>query len=138
MLQVTNDIFFVTAGIFAAYDPDNTPDGGGLDRGEMMSIDDTTDANLVQSSLHVLRHAPVCGRVRTFAQALATYDWRASSAPGLSESEETLRQGFRGSGGYRSLREDVLKHLSHGHGWVANVASEVRSRLGLVTDVADQ
>ncbi|MGE3425026.1 MAG: DGQHR domain-containing protein [Dehalococcoidia bacterium] len=43
--------------------------------------------------------------------ALAAYDWRASEAPGLSADEAKLKSVFRGSGGYRELRLELLRHL---------------------------
>lgn len=46
------------------------------------------------------------------ARRLATYDWRSSKAPGLTDEQRVLKAGFRGSGGYRDLREHVLRHLA--------------------------
>ena len=43
---------------------------------------------------------------------LSTYDWRTSKANGLSEQQRTAKLAFRGSGGYREIRRQLLKHLS--------------------------
>ena len=131
LLQVTNDLFFVTANLFTA-DVD-VRDGDELDRDDTENEDETTDAQLVHTHLNALTHSSIRRRAESLAQALATYDWRASSAPGLSDAEVILRQGFRGSSGYRLLREDVLRHLRHSSGWVADASEKVRSRLGMAS-----
>ena len=55
-------------------------------------------------------------------KVLATYDWRASSAPHLSDDERLRKAAFRGSGGYKELRREVLTHLAKGTGDVARAA----------------
>jgi DGQHR domain-containing protein len=45
--------------------------------------------------------------------SLAQYDWRSSSAEGLTDEQEREKSGFRGSGGYQQLRKSVLKFLSN-------------------------
>jgi hypothetical protein len=43
--------------------------------------------------------------------SLSKFDWRTSNAPGLSEQERLNKAVFRGSGGYKELRVQILKHL---------------------------
>lgn len=45
------------------------------------------------------------------AEGLATFDWRTSSFPGLSENERLVKAALRGSGGYKELREQLVTHL---------------------------
>ena len=58
------------------------------------------------------------------ASALATYDWRRLSAPDLTERQQLERAGFRGSGGYRLLREQVLKHMRRADRRLAKLVAE--------------
>lgn len=45
-------------------------------------------------------------------QAIAQFDWRSYSAPGLTEEEKSKKAGYRGSGGYKVLRNDLLNFIS--------------------------
>lgn len=57
------------------------------------------------------RRAKIVGFERGVAAALATYDWRTSGAPGLTEEERKDKARFRGSSGYVELRRDLLALL---------------------------
>lgn len=50
--------------------------------------------------------------IKELAKCLASFDWRTSTAKGLSESEVMLRKGFKGSGGYVDLKRLILQHIS--------------------------
>jgi DGQHR domain-containing protein len=67
-------------------------------------------------------------RIRRFLKdlsaVLASYDWRASKAPGLTTQQSREKARFRGSGGYGELRRDVLIHLSQTKWKYAGVATE--------------
>lgn len=69
--------------------------------------------------------------IAQLSEDLASYDWRASGCPGLTETERTLKASFRGSGGYSQLRRNVLAHLMQsGSERVAERATEVHGLLG--------
>lgn len=68
------------------------------------------------------------------ADSLAKYDWRTSSAPGLTEDEQIRKAALRGSGGYKELRRQLLKHLSNVKGSVGKAAEEVLDVLGYVQE----
>jgi DGQHR domain-containing protein len=73
----------------------------------------------------------MCGKfLKAIADGLSTYDWRASDAPGLKEDERLLKAAFRGSGGYKELRKQLLQHLASGAANVAGVAENVLDSLG--------
>jgi len=44
-------------------------------------------------------------------EELSTFDWRTTMFPGLPEDERLKKAAFRGSGGYRELREQLISHL---------------------------
>lgn len=72
-------------------------------------------------------------RLRTFltgiAEGLATYDWRTSSFPGLSEAQRREKAALRGSGGYKELREQLVDHLRDAADQdVARAARELKGR----------
>ena len=128
LLQVANDIFFLKSNDIFFVESDEMPFI--LPDTEYGQNPDDWDTTRVQNCIDMLQITSIGEAVRDLGQALATYDWRAASAPGLTDDEKFVKQGFRGSGGYRHMREDVLRHLRTGQGWVAVAAAEVCSRLG--------
>ncbi len=71
--------------------------------------------------------------LRTFVddltKALATYDWRASDAPGLTPNESKLKSVFRGSGGYRELRLELLRYLESRDDKFSETAKQIRKSI---------
>ncbi len=66
---------------------------------------------------HMLKAAERHGRdqiqfIADLCRSLAQFDWRTFDDPDLSEEEQNIRRGLRGSGGYRRMRELLLQHLS--------------------------
>ncbi len=70
------------------------------------------DLDRVESSVKSLKKTKIFTFMNELAIALADFDWRASSAPSLSREESLKKAAFRGSGGYRDLRRELLYHLS--------------------------
>ena len=118
LLQVVNDLCFVRADELALYD------WGG-------EQEDEEDQAQITASIHSLREKErIIAFLEELSESLATYDWRASSGPGLTEEERTLKAAFRGSGGYKDLRRDVLNHIANSQGNVAQSAKEILKVLG--------
>lgn len=118
-LHVLNDIAFVLA------DELGLEEWGG--KGELGDDDDKQ----VTASLLSLKHkSKINDFLKELGIALAGFDWRASSAPGLSDDERTLRAAFRGSGGYKELRRKVLQKLSERNDRIGVMAKEVYTALG--------
>lgn len=119
LLQVANDLCYLKS------------DALGLDHWGGLQYDDSTDLEEISISVSNLRdQLEICTFLKDLSQGLASYDWRASSAPGLNEEERLRKAAFRGSGGYKELRRDVLKHLATTAGTVASTAGKVIKRLG--------
>jgi len=76
-------------------------------------------------ALESLSTQPVAKTIHAIAKGLATFDWRTSTADGLTESQRQLKLVFRGSGGYKELRRQLLKHLSAHGGSVSEMASHL-------------
>jgi hypothetical protein len=65
-------------------------------------------------------------RIRELAAGLMRFDWRSLDGPGVIEgSEEAVRKrSYRGSGGYPSLRTDVLKSVAEDYDTLAGGAAK--------------
>lgn len=119
LLQIINDLVFVRSDDLNLHDW-----GGSQERGD--SDDD-------QISMHVdslVSRVDVIDYLDRLAALLSGYDWRSSDAPGLEEGERLLKASFRGSGGYKELRQHVLSYLSKEGGPIGGAAEDVMLRLG--------
>lgn len=121
VLQVTNDLSFVL-----------TKD---LDlaswRGEQAGEAPSEEA--VTSALDSLeRSLPAAARyIKAMAEILASFDWRSSAAPGLDADGRLGQAAFRGSGGYKELRIQLLRLLAASRdSQVSSAAKVVAGRLG--------
>lgn len=94
--------------------------------------DTASDLDAVSVAMEALASQPVAEVLRSIADTLSHFDWRTSSHPSLSEGQRTAKGAFRGSGGYRELRRQLLAHLEQEAGQpVKAVASELRDTLNL-------
>lgn len=90
-----------------------------------------TDEYAVTIALESLKKIDnIASILEKLAGCLADYDWRTSSAPNLSEDVKTLKLAFRGSGGYKELRRQLLHHLSGYTGSIGDTAFDVLEALG--------
>lgn len=98
ILYVTNDLCYVKS------------DELGLD--EIFKEEEdvsAADEKAVTRSLEVFeQNGRIVSFLRNLAAAIAKFDWRASSDPSLVTEEKTKKLVFRGSGGYRELRRQLL------------------------------
>jgi hypothetical protein len=76
-------------------------------------------------ALRSLAAEPVAKTLQAIAKGLASFDWRTSTAKGLTEDQRQLKRVFRGSGGYKELRRQLLRHLSRHGGAVAPTADRL-------------
>ena len=118
LLFITNDLCYMRSGSL------------GLDRWFTDESSDASDHLVVGTIMNPLDKSCVSRFLADLSSELARFDWRTSSAPGLSEEQRTIKSAFRGSGGYRELRRQLLVHLGNGTGDVANAAKEVHLSLG--------
>jgi DGQHR domain-containing protein len=79
----------------------------------------------VLAALKSLRDQPVAKAVSALAKGLASFDWRTSTAKGLTEAQRSAKLVFRGSGGYRELRRQLLLHLFETRGMVSDAAKQL-------------
>ena len=120
ILSVLNDLSFVRA------------DSLGLRDWPPSDFTEGTSEIGLRESLKSLSNLPLNAFLKSIAKALASYDWRTYGAPGLPDLLRSSKARFRGSTGYRELRQDVLSHLAAGSDEeIASASSEVLLMLGL-------
>ena len=119
VLYTTNDLCYVRSEELGL-----TQWGSGEDLG-------ASDSTAVSGALDSLAGERKINQfLRAISDGLVTYDWRTASAPGLSEEGKTAKLAFRGSGGYKELRRQVLEHLSEEGRDVGRAATAVQRALG--------
>jgi len=72
----------------------------------------STSEDGVTSEIENLKRQSLAERIVALADSLASFDWRTSTAPGLSTEQIMIRKGFKGSGGYVDLKRLLLEHVS--------------------------
>jgi DGQHR domain-containing protein len=117
LLYVTNDLCYVKA------DDLNLQ---GWQAGDDAAASDT---EAVTKALKSLQSQPVMKFIESVCSHLASFDWRASSAPGLSDNDRLLKAALRGAGGYKELRRLLLAHLASYKDDVGKTATNVMTLL---------
>lgn len=100
VLQVFNDIFYEQA--------------EELNLAEWIETRESSSENIlddVRSNLGDIESQGFSTHINELCTVMASFDWRASSEPHLDSETQKMKKAYRGSGGYKELREDVLKHL---------------------------
>lgn len=113
VLHVSNDLCFV------AYNQ------LGLDEWVVKQEANSTDPGEITKALKSLQKREFLGFLQAMASQLASFDWRTANTPTLSERERTAKLVFRGSGGYKEFRKQLLKHLAKKAGAVGTAAKKV-------------
>lgn len=111
-LSIVNDLCYLNADKFGL-----NGWGDGSEQGD-------NDLEQIGVAIKSLKKAPISNFLHSLAESLAQFDWRASSAPGLSNEESLMKAAFRGSGGYRDLRHQLLLHLTSNDGEIGASASQ--------------
>jgi len=69
--------------------------------------------------------------LQRLGEAMASFDWRTSSAPDLSERTRLRQASYRGSGGYREIRSQILTQLLESpDNVISTTAGTVKALLG--------
>ena len=97
-LQVVNDICYLKASTLRlnAWGPE---------------VGSSTDTVAVDSFVESIAKQDFAAFVRVLNASLSSFDWRTSATPDLDEQVRRAKLVFRGSGGYRELRTQLLEHL---------------------------
>lgn len=116
-LHVLNDICYVFASKFQlnTWRPDDR---------SSFDLD-----SAVTKSLKALGNQKFSEFVSEICKSLVTFDWRSSSAPELDEDLRRAKLVFRGSGGYKEIRIQLLEHISKADDEIASAAKRLLERL---------
>lgn len=98
---------------------------------EVSGPTDGTGETPIREALRSLKSHRIFRFVKRLAECLASYDWRTSGAPGLSEVHKSNKSRFRGSTGYRELRKDLLYHIVECNDIEGPLAADLVHKLGL-------
>ena len=94
VLDVTNSVFCALYGKL---------------KDEYLAVGDINAMNYTSYTVDLEQLAPkLCNVVKAIADKLAQYDWRSFDFDGLTDEERRDRAGFRGSGGYKLIRHDLM------------------------------
>lgn len=85
----------------------------------------------ITMALRTFKRHPASKFVTELMKTLAQYDWRSSKEPNLTPEEHRLKARFRGTGGYRELRQELLQYVSNSaeDRLIGEAADEVLNRL---------
>lgn len=117
ILQLTNDLSYISSTRL------------GLEKWIMGIENDDMNEESIADALKSLREQSVSKFLERMAGYLAKYDWRASSTPGLTEEKQKAKAAFRGSGGYKEIRKELLIHLTNFSDEIGDAAKAVLERL---------
>src|ERR1019366_1838259 len=82
------------------------------------------DEQVVSKALEGLPKA-VDDFLTEIADSLSQFDWRASTAEGLTDNEKIRKLVFRGSGGYSEFRRQLIRHVANSAGQAGRAAKLV-------------
>lgn len=116
VLFATNDLCFVAANEL------------NLENWIFEGNDAVPDEQRVSDALKSLARQPFASVLESLAIALARYDWRSSSFPGLTDEERVAKLIFRGSGGYTELKKQLIRLLSSQPGLIGRKAASLAVR----------
>jgi DGQHR domain-containing protein len=94
----------------------------------------TKDENAVSDAIKSLRRdlGELVKLVQQIAAVIADFDWRLPSAVSPTDDDYSRQASYRGSGGYRILRRNLLLHLREvSRGAVLRLSENVIENLGL-------
>jgi len=100
LFRLLNDILVHRADSWNLFQWQSTSDAGKF------------DSEVISQEITSLSNQTFAKKLQNIATTLASFDWRSSSADGLTEDERLIKKALRGSGGYAELRNLCLKFLA--------------------------
>ena len=99
ILQITNDLCYLRVSEL------------GLNDWVFEYKSDSLNLKEVNDALAILEQHPVCRFLEKIFTILMDFDWRTYSTPNLEDQVRINQMAFRGSGGYREIRRQLLDKL---------------------------
>lgn len=97
----------------------------GFDSWMIQMPDDDATGAVIEDCLEDLPSLPAGRFVAALASYLAKWDWRSSRSPGLDEPVRQSKARFRGTGGYREIRNELIAVLAEAPGDVGEAAVQL-------------
>ena len=99
--------------------------------GEWYSDNSSTsaDSDAVSQAVKSFEKTEAADPLRQLMRTLATFDWRTSATPDLDEAERRRKLVFRGSGGYKELRLQLLEHIEKSNTDFSKLAIKIRTQV---------
>ena len=90
-----------------------------------------TDEKDIAENIAALERCPFRAHIESLAKAIAEFDWRSLDGPKVKDDEEAevRKRSYRGSGGYSSLREDVLNSIAQSNDTVGRASRQILVRI---------
>lgn len=103
LLNVFNDLFYLASDKLLLQE---------WNISNIENIDENTDnEELLNKCIISLEGTFFCKYIHLISQKLVSFDWRTQSSTGLTKEERTEKKKYKGAGGYKDLRIDILYHL---------------------------
>ena len=83
----------------------------------------------VERSLNALDEQEFADFITNICELLASFDWRTSATPDLDEGLRRAKLAFRGSGGYKEIRVQLLEHLASVEDQIGDSAKRLLERV---------
>lgn len=91
---------------------------------EEVDIGETRDED-IDPCIEAIEAESFTPKIRQAIECLAEFDWRSFDAPGLSQLEEQIKAGYRGTGGYSRIRLALLEEISKHESSLGKAAADL-------------
>lgn len=71
----------------------------------------TNALNTLKKQKTIFENMTLIEHIDLFCSKIALFDWRSTAAPNLTQEESNKKYGYRGSGGYPRLRDDIIREV---------------------------
>lgn len=116
-LQIINDITYFSAAKWR------------LNEWYSENSSSAADVEAVSEAVKSFEKTQAATPLKALIRVLALFDWRTSGTPDLDEKARRAKLVFRGSGGYKELRLQLLEHIERSGSDFADLASKIRSQV---------
>ncbi|MDQ7816451.1 MAG: DGQHR domain-containing protein [Melioribacteraceae bacterium] len=89
-----------------------------------------TDEGQVKTYLKILKaNTTLNDFLNNISTSLLSFDWRTSAFPTLTNREQSVKAGYRGSGGYKMLRYHLLEQIGKRSDEMGQIANTIRKAI---------
>ena len=89
----------------------------------------SADTEAVSQAIKSLEATKAAEPLKDLMRTLAVFDWQTSGTPDLDEKDRRRKLVFRGSGGYKELRLQLLEHIEKSETGLSELATKIRTQV---------